>query len=366
MSLVINPYLSGAELIGTILDDLGVARAGSTHGVLMAALARHLLALGAEGRSVVVIVDEAQQMSVEALEQIRILSTIEMPGKKLLQVLLVGHPELLDKLGRRDLYQLDQRVGVRCRLEPLSARDTSRYVEHRLRVAGLVGALPFTPAALGELYRATRGIPRVINLVSDRALARAFSARAEEVTPVHVKGAVRDVAPRTRPPRGAFARGTAWRDGAGEIARLGRSDAPSRRGRRGRRHRRAGRGRSPCPSLGQRAGLMGPAAHHGLCDAGLVAAADGAARDPPTMTAPRHRTHCCRREPADAAGRARAGSRTHCAMSRDHRRTHCRHRWRPPRRLGQSPHVRARRRWPGRSAPTRGSVAGRLGCQETP
>ena len=142
--LVINPYLSGAELIGTILDDLGVARAGSTHGVLMAALARHLQALGAEGRSVVVIVDEAQQMSVEALEQIRILSTIDMPGKKLLQVLLVGHPELLDKLGRRELYQLDQRVGVRCRLEPLSARDTSRYVEHRLRVAGLVGALPFT------------------------------------------------------------------------------------------------------------------------------------------------------------------------------------------------------------------------------
>ena len=217
--LVINPYLSGAELIGTILDDLGVARAGSTHGALMAALARHLLALGAEGQSVVVIVDEAQQMSVEALEQIRILSTIDMPGKKLLQVLLVGHPELLDKLGRRELYQLDQRVGVRCRLEPLSARDTSRYVEHRLRVAGLVGALPFTRAALVELYGATRGIPRVINLVSDRALARAFSARAEEVTPVHVKGAVRDIAPRTRPPRGALARGTAWRDGAGDIIR---------------------------------------------------------------------------------------------------------------------------------------------------
>jgi len=217
--LVINPYLSGAELIGAILDDLGVARAGSTHGELMAALARHLLALGAEGQSVVVIVDEAQQMSVEALEQIRILSTIDRPGKKLLQVVLVGHPELLDKLGRRELYQLDQRVGVRCRLEPLSARDTSRYVEHRLRVAGLVGALPFTRAALGELYRATRGIPRVINLVSDRALARAFSARAEEVTPIHVKGAVRDIAPRTRPPRGARARGTAWRDGAGEIVR---------------------------------------------------------------------------------------------------------------------------------------------------
>jgi general secretion pathway protein A len=109
----------------------------------------------------------------------------------------------------------------------MSARDTSRYVEHRLRVAGLVGALPFTRAALVEVYRATRGIPRVINLVSDRALARAFSARAEGVTPAHVKGAVRDIAPRTRPPRRALALGTAWRDGAGEIMRWA---SPMRRG----------------------------------------------------------------------------------------------------------------------------------------
>src|SRR6185295_11253563 len=85
---------------------------------------------------------------------------------------------------------------------------------------------PFTRAALVEVYGVTRGIPRVINLVSDRALARAFSARAEEVTPVHVKGAVRDIAPRTRPPRGARARGIAWRDGAGEILR---SAVPMRR-----------------------------------------------------------------------------------------------------------------------------------------
>ena len=363
--LVINPYLSGAELIGTILDDLGVARAGSTHGELMAALARHLLAVGAEGQSVVVIVDEAQQMSVEALEQIRILSTIEMPGRKLLQVVLVGHPELLDKLGRRELYQLDQRVGVRCRLEPLSARDTSRYVEHRLRVAGLVGALPFTRAALAELYRATRGIPRVINLVSDRALARAFAARAEEVTPVHVKGAVRDIAPRTRPPRWARARGTAWRDRAGEIVRWAAADAPSRRGRRGRRHRRAGRGRSRCPSLGQRAGLMGPAAHHGLCDAGLVAAADGPARDCADACASGGR-HDGRRDTGRLAA-ARPSVRRLLGQARcpDHRRAHCRSRWRS-RGASATRLVRARRRGHGRPAPTRGSVTGDLGCQGIP
>ena len=359
--LVINPYLSGAELIGTILDDLGVARAGSTHGELMAALARHLLAVGAEGQSVVVIVDEAQQMSVEALEQIRILSTIEMPGKKLLQIVLVGQPELLDKLGRRELYQLDQRVGVRCRLEPLSARDTSRYVEHRLRVAGLVGALPFTRAALVEVYRATRGIPRVINLVSDRALARAFSARAEEVTPAHVKGAVRDIAPRTRPPRWALARGTAWRDGAGEIIRRAAADAPGRRGRRGRRHRRAGRGRSPRPSLGQRAGLMGPAAHHG----------HRARRRHRRRRWRRPRFRRCRRHDGRRdAGRIAAvgGACRGCSAERDVGATAERIAAAGGGRRGASAtrHVRARRRWPGRSAPTGGPGAGGLGCQGVP
>ena len=253
--LVINPYLSGAELVGAILDDLGAARAGSTHGELMAALARHLVAVGARGQSVVVIVDEAQQMSVEALEQIRILSTIEMPGRKLLQVVLVGQPELSDKLGRRDLYQLDQRIGVRCRLQPLSARDTYRYVEHRLRVAGLLGALPFTRPALVEVYRATRGIPRVINLVSDRALARAFSARADEVTPDHVKAAVRDVAPRTRPPGWGLSRVTAWLEGA----------------------RRSDR-RAPLLRRAAAVGVVGVAL---LAGAGVLAYRSGMARIPP-------------------------------------------------------------------------------------
>ena len=356
--LVINPYLSGAELIGTILDDLGVARAGSTHGALMAALARHLLALGAEGQSVVVIVDEAQQMSVEALEQIRILSTIDMPGKKLLQVLLVGHPELLDKLGRRELYQLDQRVGVRCRLEPLSARDTSRYVEHRLRVAGLVGALPFTRAALVELYGATRGIPRVINLVSDRALARAFSARAEEVTPVHVKGAVRDIAPRTRPPRGALARGTAWRDGAGDIIR--------------------------CAVPMRRAGAVGAAAGIAVLAAvGVLAHRSGSGPASwvrlPTMafatltSSPRARPDSADADANDgrhdtghsAAVRGACGG---CWAERDVGATAERIAATGGGRGDSSAthHVHSRQRWRGRSAPTRGSAAGSLGRQGIP
>ena len=347
--LVINPYLSGAELIGAILDDLGVARIGSTHGELMAALARHLLALGAEGQSVVVIVDEAQQMSVEALEQIRILSTIDRPGKKLLQVVLVGHPELLDKLGRRELYQLDQRVGVRCRLEPLSARDTSRYVEHRLRVAGLVGALPFTRDALVEVYRATRGIPRVINLVSDRALARAFSARAEGVTPAHVNGAVRDIAPRTRRSRLALARATAWRDGAGEIMRWG---LPVRRGALG-----AVAGIAVLAAVGvlaHRSGI-GPASRVRPPISVIATAVSSPPVAPPAAPSMPSAPSGAVAPPAEAADPAGP-----IAMSAP-----------LPGRIAATGggcaagcHVRARRRWPGRYGPTGGPALGTWGVRE--
>ena len=198
-------------------------------------------------------------------------------GEEALQIVLVGQPELQDKLGRRELYQLDQRIGVRCRLEPLSARDTFRYVEHRLRVAGLVGALPFTRAALVEVYRATRGIPRVINLVSDRALARAFTARAEEVTPAHVKGAVRDIAPRTRPPRWARAR-----EG---MARPARARSFGGRCRCAEPARSPRPPASPCwprseslPIARVSGRRLGPAGHHGHRDAGVIAAAGAAVR----------------------------------------------------------------------------------------
>jgi general secretion pathway protein A len=192
-ALVLNPYLSDTELLGTILDDLGVERRGGSKGELMAVLSQYLLAAGAEGKTVVVILDEAQQMSVEALEQIRILSTIETATRKLLQIVLAGQPELEEKLKRRDLRQLDQRIGIRCYLKPLSKKETFRYIEHRLRIAGLPGTLPFARSALTRIYSHSRGIPRVINLVCDRALTAAFGARAREVTPALVKAAIRNL-----------------------------------------------------------------------------------------------------------------------------------------------------------------------------
>jgi general secretion pathway protein A len=181
------------ELLGTILDDLGIERRGSTKGELMTALGQHLLAAGEEGRTVVVILDEAQQMSVEALEQIRILSTLETPTRKLLQIVLAGQPELEARLEQHELRQLSQRIAIRCRLGPLSRKDTDRYIEHRLRVAGLTGALPFTRSALARIYRHTRGVPRLINLLCDRALMAAYGAHAREVTPALVRAAIRNL-----------------------------------------------------------------------------------------------------------------------------------------------------------------------------
>jgi len=192
-ALVLNPHLSGADLIGTILDDLGVERPGGTKGELMAALSQYLLAAGSEGKTVLVIVDEAQQMAVESLEQIRILSNLETATRKLLQILLVGQPELEEKLKLNELRQLDQRIGIRCYLKPLPRKETYRYVEHRLRVAGLPGALPFSRGALAKIYKYSRGIPRVINLVCDRALLAGFNNRVREITPTLVTSAVRNL-----------------------------------------------------------------------------------------------------------------------------------------------------------------------------
>src|SRR5262249_51214686 len=120
------------------------------------------------------------------------LSTLETATRKLLQIVLAGQPELSAKLRRPELRQLDQRIGVRCDLRALSARDTYRYVEHRLRVAGLAGPLPFTRPALARVWEATRGVPRLINVVADGALAAAFRAGTQEVTPAMVIAAARD------------------------------------------------------------------------------------------------------------------------------------------------------------------------------
>jgi general secretion pathway protein A len=170
----------------------------------MTVLNAYLLTAGGEGKAVVIVADEAQQMSMETLEQLRILSTLEAPGRKLLQIILVGQPELAAKLARTELRQLDQRIAVRCQLSALSERETARYIEHRLRAAGLGGSLPFTSSATARVHRATGGVPRLINLICDRALTAAFAARRRDVDVATVNTAVRSL--RGHPARSRWAK----------------------------------------------------------------------------------------------------------------------------------------------------------------
>ena len=138
------------------------------------ALNRRLLSAHAEGRRVIVIVDEAQNLSAEVLEQVRLLTNLETATQKLLQIILIGQPELRELLDRTDLRQLAQRITGRYHLKPLSREETLQYVRHRLRVAGASGEI-FTPAALREVHRLSSGIPRVINVCCDRALLGAYT-----------------------------------------------------------------------------------------------------------------------------------------------------------------------------------------------
>ncbi len=173
---VLDPNLRGVELLAEINQDLGLPSQGDRRA-LLAALHEHLLERRRAGARVVVVIDEAQALDVETLEQLRILSNFETETAKLLQIVLVGQPELRDLLARPELEQLGQRVAVRFHLGALDRRETVAYVEHRLAVAsgGSVQGL-FSRAALARVHREARGLPRLINVLCHRALLRAYAA----------------------------------------------------------------------------------------------------------------------------------------------------------------------------------------------
>ncbi|MGH8042523.1 MAG: AAA family ATPase [Rudaea sp.] len=176
VALVLNPKLSPVELLETICEELKLditGRRGSLKG-LVDTLNMYLLDAYAQGLRVVLIVDEAQELSTEALEQIRLLTNLETPTQKLLQIILLGQPELRDKLHQPELRQLAQRITARYHLMPLDRVETEAYVRHRLAVAGTVRA-PFSRLGLRALYRRSGGVPRLINVIADRALMAGFA-----------------------------------------------------------------------------------------------------------------------------------------------------------------------------------------------
>ncbi len=195
---MLNPFLAEEDLLRLILQEFGVvSREEIKRGRLMnvskaeliETLNEFLLSLHRLRAQALLIIDEAQNLPLQVLEQIRILSNLETEKEKLLQIVLVGQSNLKDLLRRPELRQLDQRVSIRYDLKPLSHEETSAYVQHRLSVAGGAAAVTFTPKSLGRVHRYASGIPRLINLLCDRALLSAYSAHTARIAPALVDDA---------------------------------------------------------------------------------------------------------------------------------------------------------------------------------
>ena len=193
VALVLNPPLTTEEFLRAICQELRIALPPEKSvQSLIDALNDHLLAANAEDRRVVLIVDEAQTLNAAMLEQIRLLTNLETSKRKLLQIILIGQPELRELLDQPDMRQIAQRITGRYHLEPLSAGDASIYVRHRLRVAGANNDF-FTEKAMAELYRLADGIPRLINVIADRALLAAYTRNERTVSARLVRLAAREV-----------------------------------------------------------------------------------------------------------------------------------------------------------------------------
>lgn len=202
VAFILNPKMSVDELLAAICDEFHIEAPGAAVSVkvLVDAINTHLLRANAEGRRAVLIVDEAQNLSPDVLEQLRLLTNLETNTRKLLQIILIGQPELQEMLRRPELRQVAQRIVGRYHLGHLTRTEVAAYVVHRLRVAG--AQMPLFPYALtGTLYRLTGGVPRLINLVCDRALLGAYVEGKLQVTPEILRKAAREVFGMSSPQR---------------------------------------------------------------------------------------------------------------------------------------------------------------------
>ncbi len=194
VAVVLNPQLSVIEFLATICEELHIEVPHNRGSVkaLTDALNRNLLKAHAEGRRTILVVDEAQNLTPAVLEQVRLLTNLETAKQKLLQIILIGQEELRDLLARNDLRQLAQRITARYHLEPLSRDETSSYIEHRLKVAGALGEV-FDAGAKKETYRLSQGVPRVVNVICDRALLGAYAQESRRVNPRLIRQAAAEV-----------------------------------------------------------------------------------------------------------------------------------------------------------------------------
>src|SRR5512133_158457 len=169
-ALILNPCISAIELLRNINRELGIPHAGLENGALLDELNRFLLQQHSESRTIVLVIDEAQNLAPQVLEQIRLISNLETQTDKLIQIVLAGQPELQELLEKKELRQLAQRITVSYHLLPMDLADTGSYIEHRLQVAAGKGKIVFTPGAVRRIYSYSKGSPRLINIACDRSL----------------------------------------------------------------------------------------------------------------------------------------------------------------------------------------------------
>lgn len=181
-ALIFSPCLTGIELLRSINSEFGLESTSEYANELLAGLNRFLLAENAAGRTVVLVIDESQNLLPDVLEQIRLISNLETEDDKLIQIILAGQPELEMLLARSDLRQLNQRIAVRYKLRSMSMDETRFYIRQRMEVAGETGGVSFSGAAITWIYLCTRGVPRLINILCDRALLIAYGDERRRIT----------------------------------------------------------------------------------------------------------------------------------------------------------------------------------------
>jgi len=189
-AFLVNPLLTRDEFLESLLDEFELQIASTTKPRRLLALHELFLEAQRKGGTAVLIIDEAHLLTVELLEEIRLLTNMDTHREKLLQVILCGQPELATVLLQPQLRALRQRIAMLAQLRPLTAGETNSYIEQRMRLAGLEGTLPFSPAALDEVYRRTQGVPRLINLLCDSCLTIALQMHRKDVDSAIVSAAV--------------------------------------------------------------------------------------------------------------------------------------------------------------------------------
>ena len=190
VAYVHNSALAIEGLLEYVLHDWGVKSTATSHAQRLVELNEFLIGQHRQGLSPVLVIDEAQNLSIETLEAVRMLSNFETSGQKLMQILLVGQPELRDKLNAPELRQLKQRIGLRCHIAPLSPEETRLYVRHRLRIAGTADAGIFTDGAVQRIAEYSGGTPRVINIVCDHCLLSGYADSKRRIDAATVEEAI--------------------------------------------------------------------------------------------------------------------------------------------------------------------------------